>query len=150
MEAHSMSRPPNRARSNVSFGILLVAGAGVLGGGAIVVNRVRSKPPSLTVESYAAVCEKSFRQSKANLSATADEQTLRERLAKLSQPVEIRNVECRTSMCRIEAVVPDQNAFLREGFIVPASVWGGPMFAVPAGDRQVVFIARDGYSLPSG
>jgi hypothetical protein len=78
--------------------------------------------------------------------------------ALLPQASSVRDVDCRSSMCRLELVVADAAAserFMRQAFASPAtSVWSGGGFAEPAqanpdGSLAVVlYLAREGAAFP--
>jgi hypothetical protein len=80
--------------------------------------------------------------------------------ATLPEGSEVRSVECRASLCRIETSHTDEQryeSFVRQTFLDPKTqLWNGGLFSTTLDDGQsegrlvmVSYLAREGQAVPS-
>jgi hypothetical protein len=79
----------------------------------------------------------------------------------LSDGSDVRSIECRSSMCRIETSHTDEqhyHQFLRKAFLDPETeLWNGSVFSTPLDDASqaegrivvVAYLTRDGQAMPT-
>ena len=82
--------------------------------------------------------------------ATQARQQLRDDLGKFANAeVRVRDVECRSSLCRIELAAANHDA--QQSFVeswVRYRTWTGSGFAVQDGDATIVYVSKPGVDLP--
>jgi hypothetical protein len=124
------------------------------------VSESRAAQPSMTAMEVLDHLDGVFDHEKEDRTWTASTTARAKISALLPATSELRSIECRTSMCRIETAHHDPESyqrFVRTAFMDPETrLWNGGAFSkvLPGQDGQgtvitVAYLAREGQGLPS-